>query len=1073
MKKLLFSALALCTALLATSCAKDAVADVTVADAAVTFGVEAPELGSRAFGDGHTAGSLVVLVYDKNGYRADLTVETTMNADLTKEVTVGKLIKGEKYSFLFWAQSADARCFTLDRPNGKVAINYATAMNNENVDAFFGRVLNMEAKAGGATRNVTLKRPFAQINLGANDMDAFAAGAFDAATSTLVIKNIYNTLDLNDGSVAGIGAVTIPAAAIPTGAFTVAGESYSYLAMNYVLVEGDKTLVDVAYTIAGIDGITADKVVELSSVPVQRNYRTNLYGALFTTSAEFNVEILPGFTDEFNNGTATFTMEGVEKIGVNEYNILNATGLTNASAQLFSAGGTFNITPDGTRAEGDANVIDMTGKEYTSINITHAAGSLTLNGNGNTIKGLNACLFAGTGSAKEVVIKDLTLDGTTMDVPDTDNNAIAAFIGYAGTSESITIDNCHIVNANIKGGHWNGGFIGYAAGYNEAGNGPVFEVVNITNCSVKNSTFEGGDASVASVIGHGTGDLATLVKIDGIVSENNIIKNTNESKAGTLVGTVGVAGSAAAWNGKMGGLYIDNFTATGNRVNGVGYNGENKLYGRVGSRGKLFLNGGEVTAIAALFADEENITVTLTEARTTLNAGNAYLTLGGASTKNITITGATGKEEFFLSTTYWSRISTANPDAVLTFKNCVLNSQQPKGTWDSYDLTFWNSNAVLENVVVNKSVAIDGGTAVLKNVTINELDPTHDYYALWITAPTESVRMENCNINTVGRAIKISDQYVAEADRKVVALEINGGKFVSNSKPAIYVGNTVGANVTVKGLDITGVKTGVMITRDTEAIYADAPIYYNGNLLDAKVKVNGKGYASLKAAINAVAGGAENTTITVEKNTTITDQISFGDAPTNQNLTIEGAADGSSVLDISAYNPTRWNGITLKNMTIKAADKNYSGFQHSGEIKFVDCTIEGLIFGYGQHEVYENCTFNQTRSDYNMWTYGGNIDYIGCTFKGAGKLLHIYNEGNGGVKTTINVKNCKFISSLSNKCAINIKTVPSLHFNVNIDNCTVEGSFPSENGGLWQIDAAYDGSQDVSVKVNGVEVYKN
>ena len=1079
MKKLLFSALALCTALLATSCAKDAVADVTVADAAVTFGVEAPELGSRAFGDGHTAGSLVVLVYDRNGYRADLTVETTMNTDLTKEVTVGKLIKGEKYSFLFWAQSADARCFTLDRPNGKVAINYATAMNNENVDAFFGRVLNMEAKAGGATRNVTLKRPFAQINLGANDMDAFAAGAFDAATSTLVIKNVYNTLDLNDGSVAGIGAVTIPAAAIPTGVFTVADESYSYLAMNYVLVEGDKTLVDVAYTIAGIDGITADKVVELSSVPVQRNYRTNLYGALFTTSAEFNVEILPGFTDSFNNGTATFTMEGVEKIGVNEYNILNATGLTNASAQLFSAGGTFNITPDGTRAEGDANVIDMTGKEYTSITITHAAPSLTLNGNGNTIKGLNACLFAGTGSAKEVVIKDLTLDGTTMDVDDTGANALAAFIGYAGTSESITIDNCHIVNANIKGGHWNGGFIGYAAGWNVASDGPVFEVVNITNCSVKNSTFEGGNASVASVIAHGTGDLATLVKIDGIVSENNTIKNTSESKAGTLVGTVGVAGKEAAWNGKMGGLYIDNFTATGNRVNGTAYNGEKKLYGRVGSGGKLFLNGGEVTAIAALFADEENINVTLTEARTTLNAGNAYLTLGGASTKNITITGATGKEEFFLSTTYWSRISTANPDAVLTFKNCVLNSEQPKGTWDSYDLIFWNSNTVLENVVVNKSLGINGGTAVLKNVTINELD--HDYYAMWITATTESVRMENCNINTVGRAIKISDQYVAEADRKVVALEINGGKFVSNSKPAIYVGNTAGANVTVKGLDITGVKTGVMITRDTEAVYADAPIYYNGNLLDAKVKVNGKGYASLKAAINAVAGGAENTTITVEKNTTITDQISFAEASTNQNLTIEGAADGSSVLDISAYNPTRWNGITVKNMTIKSAQNDYHGFQHSGAIKFVNCTIEGKIFGYGTHEVYENCTFNQGNNDYNMWVYGAaNIDYINCKFIGQGRFLHVYNED--GAKNVVNVKNCQFINEAtvsSGKAAVEIKidciNGKILNSETHIDGCTLNDA--SRFNGLYRLSSNLGAdiatSKTVKVYVDGVAVFDN
>ena len=1080
MKKVIITALAAVAALFVTSCAKDAqVAEVTIADATVTFGVTAPELGSRAFGEGDYARKLTVLVYDKNGYRRDLQVEQTMTG-LTTTVEVTKLVKGEKYSFLFWAQSADATCFTLDAANGKVAIDYAKAMNNEKVDAFFAQELDMEAKAKAAAKTIVLKRPFAQINLGTNDMDAFAANAFAAATSMLTIKHIYNTLDLHDGSVAGVGAVTIPAATIPAVGtkFKVGtADEYNYLALNYVLVEADKALVEVEYAIDNIAGIEAAKTVSLQNIPVQRNYRTNLYGSLFTTSATFNVEILPGFVDEFNNGTSTFNMEGVEKIGVNEYNILNATGLVNASSQLFAKGGTFNITPDGTRAEGDADVIDMTGKAYEAQTITSVAGSITINGNGKIIKGLGNQLIATTGSAKSITVKDLTLDGSIIDIADNGANGIAAFIGYAGTSDVITIDNCHIVNANIKGGHWTGGFVGYAAGYNAANNGPVFETLTISNCSIENSTIESGDASVGSVLGHATGDLATLVKVNGIVAKNNVIKNAKENKAGTLVGTIGVAGKEAAWNGKMGGLYIDNFTATDNKVNGANYKGEQKLYGRVGSGGKLFLNGGEVTAIEALFSNDEDIYVKLTDERTALEASNAYLSLGGADTKTITIEGATGKEEFYLTTSYWGRIITVNPEATVTFKNCVLNRDLYNDTpWDQHDIVFYNTNAVLENVVINNALAIDKANATLKNVTINEQNV--GAYALWITATCGTVKMENCNINAFhkdGRAIKISDQYVNEGDRKVVALEINGGKFVANSKPAIYVGNTAGANVTVKNLDITGIKTGVMIARDTESTYANAPIYYNGNLLDAKVNVNGKGYASLKEAVAAAPAGS---TITIEKNTTCTDQMSDV-----KDITLEGAADGSSVLDITAYNPTRWSGVTIKNMTIKAADENYYGFQHAGEIKFVDCTIEGKIFGYGTHEVYENCTFKQSRNDYCMWAYGAaQIDYINCTFDAAGKYLLVYNEG--GAMCKVNVKNCKFInnSTTVKKSAVEVKTIApnatDKHCNseVHIDGCTMNDASLFRAPGLYCVgdeDNAFMDSTTVKVYVDGTAVFDN
>lgn len=194
-------------------------------------------------------------------------------------------------------------------------------------------------------------------------------------------------------------------------------------------------------------------------------------------------------------------------------------------------------------------------------------------------------------------------------------------------------------------------------------------------------------------------------------------------------------------------------------------------------------------------------------------------------------------------------------------------------------------------------------------------------------------------------------------------------------------------------------------------------------------------------------------------------------------VTIEGV-DGT-VIDMENKIATGYKNVTFKNVTVKTGTEIYKGFQHAaGVLTFDSCTFTGMHFGYGEKEIYKNCTFNQTKAEYHMWTYGGNIDYIGCTFNGKGKFLHIYNEGNGGNKTTINIEDCTFNNSLviAGKPAINIKGTcnsTALAFDVNIKNCTLTGKFPATNGGLWQVDnPVSDMAQNkVKVTVDGTVVY--
>ena len=211
-----------------------------------------------------------------------------------------------------------------------------------------------------------------------------------------------------------------------------------------------------------------------------------------------------------------------------------------------------------------------------------------------------------------------------------------------------------------------------------------------------------------------------------------------------------------------------------------------------------------------LKSNEEEIHVVL-GADVDLTANDAYLKLGGADTETIIIDGtkvttkSTAADYYTLNlaTTYWSRLNTVNPDAKIVLRNLNLTSSQKTGTWNSYDVTF-QCNVEMENVNVLKALALDGPdkTAVLKNVTISE---SHDYYALWISAAGQTVSLEDVNINSKGRGIKIDDQYVGDAT-KLVTLNVDGLKVKSNNKAAIMVKTPKGAHITLKDVDITEVK---------------------------------------------------------------------------------------------------------------------------------------------------------------------------------------------------------------------------------------------------------------------------
>lgn len=209
-----------------------------------------------------------------------------------------------------------------------------------------------------------------------------------------------------------------------------------------------------------------------------------------------------------------------------------------------------------------------------------------------------------------------------------------------------------------------------------------------------------------------------------------------------------------------------------------------------------------------LYNNDESDIVVNVKGSVNFSSQNPYLMLGTLNTRSITIQGVDANAKITFTTNYWSRIRMANPDATLKFKDIQLTSEQQNGTWDSYDLGFWDGNFEFENVKFLKSIYFNRSSkythAKMTGCTVSE---THDYYAIWMTSGAE-LEMDNCTISAPnGRCLKISEQYVANPETLRAKLVSNNCKYVSKSKAAIYVGSRGGADITFTGTnDISGVQ---------------------------------------------------------------------------------------------------------------------------------------------------------------------------------------------------------------------------------------------------------------------------
>ena len=397
---------------------------------------------------------------------------------------------------------------------------------------------------------------------------------------------------------------------------------------------------------------------------------------------------------------------------------------------------------------------------------------------------------------------------------------------------------------------------------------------------------------------------------------------------------------------------------------------------------------------------------------------------GGANTKTITINANGNTICFNHNNGDWNYIRCVNENAKWIINNAHLtNSGKNDGPWNRHDIRFYNA-VELNDVTSDKAIALLNN-GKLENVSITE---DIEAYGLWITAAGQTVDINNLEITATnaGRGICIKDEYVDEP--KAVTLNVANSKFTTAKKAAILVTSTAGAAIKLENIDLSGVKAdgfnAVWVDKD-RANYADL------------VTVTG-GFKKVESAEDT----AETNPFLTENATVQLPAGSFV-IPTNiaKGVTIEGATDGTTILDMTG-DYSHKEKLTFKNLTVNVGTQIYHGLQHSSDLVYDNCNINGTLFLYSTAQ-FTNCTFNVEGDAYNVWTYGStNANFDNCTFNCDGKSVLVYNEGYNGSVITMN--KCKFIanSSFEGKAAVEIDSSllkEGQEYIVKLNECTATG----------------------------------
>ena len=300
--------------LFATACSHQEQKEELGTNAVVSFSVGLDSrIDTRAISDGKGVDQLMYAVFNEDGSELVVSKVTINDAAsmIERNPTNGGYVditlpKGHTYKVVFWAQNSECDAYTVS-DDMKVTVDYDGLNNDETRDAFFAATMPFKLDHH-LSKEVVLKRPFAQVNVGTyeSELEAVKEYGSEVTYSSATIKGVANQIDLADGSVSGEVDVVYTASELPSEKLYVdvdkdgEKEVYEYISMCYVLAGDSNSVHEVAFDFSDANGNAVATTANIDLISLLRNWRTNILGYFFTGNANLDIVIDSAYEDDYN-----------------------------------------------------------------------------------------------------------------------------------------------------------------------------------------------------------------------------------------------------------------------------------------------------------------------------------------------------------------------------------------------------------------------------------------------------------------------------------------------------------------------------------------------------------------------------------------------------------------------------------------------------------------------------------------------------------------------------------------------------------------------------------------------------
>lgn len=412
-KKLLKFFAAAAMSVLALACAKEQVGSGEGTMVEATFSVDVPgvEVSTKGLSDAASVNELICQVFLKGAKDKNKHFVYTPVPELTQNVAVvgGKatvkfsLVKGQTYSFAFWAQTSETGYYNTDDLRSVTMNTDLVKANDPKMDAFFA--IKDEARVTVSySKKVSLKRALAQVNFGTKKYSG-RSDELKAQKSYVTLTGVPNVFHpfMSGDSFACEGSETVKFnenEVISGETLSVNDAEYSYLASVYVFaLNPNKTITDATAVVTLSNGKTT--TIKAPNAPVKRNFKTNILGDLLTVDAMWNVDIAPEFDGGDTYDSVAANLEAGKEVTLSEdYSVADK-----------SSGVTLDV--------GVTSVLNLNGKKFSNKNaVTDNKAALQVHGD-LTINGEGEVYCAGGAVNNAIIVEQgghLVINGGTYNV---------------------------------------------------------------------------------------------------------------------------------------------------------------------------------------------------------------------------------------------------------------------------------------------------------------------------------------------------------------------------------------------------------------------------------------------------------------------------------------------------------------------------------------------------------------------------------------------------------------------------------------------------------------------------------